>query len=821
MERINRRAFLGSVSSAALIPRLGTGPLSESVAGTEGDVNEPPQQHEPIKGINPELLRDPWSANWIRVPGSSPFGYGVYYFRRTFDLSDRPSSFVIHVSADNRYQLFVNGLRLSWGPARGDLEHWRFETVDIAPQLRPGRNVLAAVVWNFSEHAPQAQVTAETGFLLQGDTASERIVDTGPQWKCLTSRSSSILPVTHEEMRGYFVAGPGEKVDGQLHAWNWETQEFDDGGWLQAQVIGLACPRDARDAPTAWMLVPREIPPMEERPQRLALVRESGGVGIPEGFPGRPAALEVPPRTEARLLLDQSFLTTGFVELVLSGGKGSVVSLGYAEALYKNGGRQNDKGNRNDIDGKQFIGYRDVFVSDGGKNRLFRPLWWRTYRFIECRIRTGDEPLTIEDLRGIFTGYPFERKARLQAEVPRVDQILDVGWRTARLCAHETYMDCPYYEQLQYVGDTRIQCLISLYMTGDARLMRNAIAQINNSRTAEGATLSRAPTRLRQYIPSFSLWWIGMVYDYWMYQDDPTFVRRMLPGVRAVLSFFAAYQKPGGSLGYLPWWHYLDWAKEWRDGDPPSERDGSSAPFDLQLILALSWAAELEESLGLRALASEYRHAETELRATTHFLYWDAARKLYADTPRKKSYSQQTNVLAILADVTRGPAAAALMKKILTDKSLVQCTYFFRHYLHAALSLTGQGDRYLDLLGDWYAMLDRGLTTWAETPESAGNYSRSDCHAWSAHPNFGLFRNLLGIDSAAPGFKKVLIRPFLCNIKHVSGTIPHPKGEVSVQLSLRDGTLDAGVELPEGIEGELVWRSHRRRLPPGKSRHVV
>ena len=123
--------------------------------------------------------------------------------------------------------------------------------------------------------------------------------------------------------------------------------------------------------------------------------------------------------------------------------------------------------------------------------------------------------MTIDDLRGVFTGYPFVRKARFDAGRPELEKILDVGWRTARLCAHETYMDCPYYEQLQYVGDTRIQAMVSLYMSGDARLMRNAINQINSSRTPEGATFSRAPSSLPQYIPPFSLWWIGMVHDYW------------------------------------------------------------------------------------------------------------------------------------------------------------------------------------------------------------------------------------------------------------------------------------------------------------------
>jgi hypothetical protein len=120
--------------------------------------------------------------------------------------------------------------------------------------------------------------------------------------------------------------------------------------------------------------------------------------------------------------------------------------------------------------------------------------------------------------------------------------------------------------------------------------MKNAIAQINDSRTAEGATMSRAPTRQQQYIPPFSLWWIGMVHDYWWYQDDPEFVREMLPGVRAVLGFFAGHEKSNGSLRQMPWWNYVDWAWRQTNGVPPMADDGSSAVIDLQHLLALDWA---------------------------------------------------------------------------------------------------------------------------------------------------------------------------------------------------------------------------------------
>src|SRR6267378_3466919 len=81
-------------------------------------------------------------------PAPSPAGYGVYHFRRRFRVDPVPAAFVVHVSADNRYELYANGARVASGPARGDLFHWRYETVDLAPFLRAGENVLAAGVWN-------------------------------------------------------------------------------------------------------------------------------------------------------------------------------------------------------------------------------------------------------------------------------------------------------------------------------------------------------------------------------------------------------------------------------------------------------------------------------------------------------------------------------------------------------------------------------------------------------------------------------------------------------------------------------------------------
>ncbi len=773
-------------------------------------------------GSNPDLLTRRWEAIWIVPPGTNSFGFGVYHFRKTIDLPSRPERFVVHVTADNRYQLWVNGTRVAFGPARGDLNHWRYETVDLAPHLRTGRNVLAAVVWNYGELAPEAQVTWRTGFLIQGDTAAEAAVNSGPAWKAAANPAYSPIPFTHAQMRGYYVVGPGERVDGTKFPWGWETEGYDDSAWAQAEPAvpdGRAhgSPRPMGDAGNRWLLVPRSIPLMEESLERLAAVRQATAVTVPDAFPRTETSFTIPPRTEARLLLDNARLTTAYPVLRYSGGTGALIRMGYAESLYLPRAKGGDKGNRNEVEGKEFVGNYDEVIADGGRNRTYSPLWWRTYRYLELTVATRDEALVLHDLHGVYTGYPFERRQRLEGAPPVVSQILDVGWRTARLCAHESYMDCPYYEQLQYAGDTRIQALVSLYATGDSRLMKNAISQLNDSRTAEGATMSRAPTRQQQYIPPFSLWWIGMVHDFYMYVDDPAFVREMLPGVRAVLQFFAAHQRPNGSLGPMPWWNYVDWTTEWDGGVPPRDANGASAPQDLQLLLALDWATRLEEALGSRAIAAEHRESAARLRASIKELYWDPGRRLFADTPDRKQYSQHANVLAVLAGLVTGGEARDLVTRVISDKTLTQCSYYFRHYLHSAVNLVGEGDRYLGLLGEWESMLARGLTTFAERYERPGDPSRSDCHAWSSSPNFEIFRTVLGLDSAAPRFARVQVRPFVGNLERVSGSIPHPKGEISVRLERAGHGLRVEVVLPAGVPGEFSWGATRRELAPGRN----
>ena len=448
--------------------------------------------------VNPRLLNQAWPSQWIACAGSPGREFGVYRFRKTLNLAAVPSHFVVHASGDNRYELFVNGERVVEGPARGDLFHWRFETLDIAPHLRAGQNTLAAVVWNFAELAPMAQMSNQSGFILQGDTEAESVVNTDNSWKCFQDSSLEIIPPEPEMAAFYNVVGPGESVDGSRYPWGWETNQFDDSSWKPAVSLVEGAARGSQDSHARWMFVPRNIPLMEDQPQRLVRVVRNNSVTPPQDFLQGHGAFTVPPHSEVSILADQTFLTTGYPELVVSGGRGAEIILTYAEALWKG----DEKGNRDVIEGKEIRGYRDHFLPDGGEHRLYRPLWWRTYRYVQITAKTRQYPLTLEDFRAAFTAYPFDRRAQFESDDPELQEMWEVGWRTARLCAHETYMDCPYYEQLQYAGDTRIQALVSLYMTGDDRLVKNAIELLDDSRTPDGLTQSRYPSYLPAVHPA-------------------------------------------------------------------------------------------------------------------------------------------------------------------------------------------------------------------------------------------------------------------------------------------------------------------------------
>jgi hypothetical protein len=506
--------------------------------------------------------------------------------------------------------------------------------------------------------------------------------------------------------------------------------------------------------------------------------------------------------------------------LKFSGGQGAHLTLIYSEALYD---PQMHKGNRNDVGTRQAHGITDEIYPDGGQNRIFETLWWRTWRYLDIEVKTEDQPITLNSLEAHYTAYPFNVQAKFESSDPELDKIFAIGWHTAQLDAHETYMDTPYYEQLQYAGDTRLQALITYAMTGDDRLPRQAIRALNDSRIPAGITASRYPSSLPQYIPTFSLLWIGMIHDNYRYDPDKSFAQNNLPGARTVLQWFASYQHPDGVLGQLPWWSFIDWIEtETKRPFPSYDKNDESCLTTMEYIGALEDAIDLEKSIGSpEYVALDSEHLERAKKGTLAQC-WDQKNQLFADNAAKDMYSEHTNMLAVLYDVAPKKDQQAIMRRVVArrvdgsdgtkpvgDPKLIGASFYFRFYLARALDHAGMADEYLKTLGDWRGFLKMGFTTWPEQPGD----TRSDSHAWTAHPTYDLLTLVAGIEPNSPGFQTVRIAPHLGNLTHLDATYPHPLGLIHVKYDGANGT----VELPSGLDGIFVWKGKQTQLHSGEN----
>jgi hypothetical protein len=182
------------------------------------------------------------------------------------------------------------------------------------------------------------------------------------------------------------------------------------------------------------------------------------------------------------------------------------------------------------------------------------------------------------------------------------------------------------------------------------------------------------------------------------------------------------------------------------------------------------------------------------------------------DLPEKPVFSQHANTLAVLTDLVAPAEQKNFIAKIAQDKSLIQCTLYFRFYLLRAMKKAGLGDAYVELLEPWRDMLKLGLTTFAERPEP----TRSDCHAWSSSPNYELLSTVCGIEPASPGFKTVRIAPCLGPLTWVKAAMPHPSGSITVSLKRKGKTgIEGEVKLPEGLKGSFLWKGKETVLESG------
>lgn len=768
-----------------------------------------------------------WRAKWIAPTNVVAGDYNVMHFRKIFNLDNVPQKLEINVSADARYKLYVNGKYIGNGASAGDTSRWYYEVYDIAPYLKKGKNIISAKVWNFGkQHSPSAQISRCPAFILDSVEKKYEFLSTDKSWK--TVISTAYQPIKARRL----AIGSGINFDANKYLWGWENIDFDDSSWAFAKAMGSGKYRCTYGGIYDWLLAERDIPQMEESPIRFASIRRFSGIASVPNFISGNEPLTIAANTKCKILLDNGINTTAYPKLFIDGGKDAKIKIRYAESLQDKDAK---KYNRNEINGLDFAPagvygaytLEDIFVADGQKREL-TTLYYRPYRYVQLEIETSSQPLVIADFSAVFTAYPFKEIASFSSDDKSIDKIWEVGWRTIRLCSFESFMDCPYFEQLQYIGDTRIQALVSLCVSGDDRLMRKALRMFALSRDHTGLLQSRYPANEKQYIPGFSLFWIGMLHDYMMWRGDTELLAQMTPAMLSILEFFNSQMDKNTGLlrADMPYWNFADWSGgkkrgkervDWWWGNPPISETCGSAVHTLAYASALKQASEILQYVGRVEDSCKYLKQSKQIAQDVGKKCWDEKRGVIVDYIGAKSVSQHANLWAILTDAISQEKQCEVFDKIMSDKSVAQSSFYYRYYLMEAMRKVGRADMYVKELAPWRQMIADGLTTFAENPSD----SRSDCHAWSSSPNYHLLTLVCGIMPSSPDFKTVRIEPKMGDLKFIEGKVAHKNGVIKLNLNRIGTSVKGVVYLPSGLSGEFVWNNKTMKLSEGKNKIEV
>lgn len=658
---------------------------------------------------------------WMQPAEAVPPPYMVVYRNR---LEVREKTVVEYVfSADERAQLFLNGQRLADGPERGDTAHWYCQSGRI--ELEPGRHCLTARVLCFGEFSAHAQVSIRHGFYFHDQSG---II--GDNWEY-----QFVTGCEYREPFPDWGTYPRLEIG---ETYNWDILQGRGGVWK-----AVAHYPDARE------LHPPELPPMRYE-ETTAYHWEGDWIVFDDYVCVWPEMTFSGPGTITLRWAETPYKTPQFDPLHLKG----------------------DKGRR---DGEFLIG-QGYEITVPPTMVHWYDHWWKAGRYLEIKCEGGAK---VESMKFHRTGYPAKFRYSTECSSPPLTRLLKMCQNTWSACAHETYMDCPYYEQLMYVGDARVEALAGYVMSRDTRLTVKSMRMFARSARPDGMILSRYPARIDQAIPSFSMIYLMMLHDFAFWQDQPETLAELLPAARRIVDYLCTHLKNG--LLELPGWNFIDWVDSWDNGIPPGD-----CTLNLLFLLSLQKMAEIDPDY-----SADYRsHIQVLQKAVTDN-YYNPERHLFADDFAHKHYSEHAQVIALQALPSR-----TLCEAFTHAGDLAPASIYFSFYYLEACYLNQLPEPFYRRLSKWFALEKQGLRTLPENFENP----RSDCHAWSAHPLYHYFASILGIRPVSPGGKYWKIAPLYGGLDYASGSLPRSDGDIKVRWRrLKNGEYQLDYELPSSL----------------------
>lgn len=415
------------------------------------------------------------------------------------------------------------------------------------------------------------------------------------------------------------------------------------------------------------------------------------------------------------------------------------------------------------------------------------------FRFARIDLLDTDAELLLKEINAVSVVRDIPYRGSFRCNDERLNEIWKTGAYTVHLNMQEYLWDGIKRDRLVWVGDMHPEVMTINSVFG------------YNEVVPKSLDLSRDTSPLPAWmndISSYSLWWILIHKEWYMYQGDLEYLKRQNDYLTGLLNHLLTKVDRSGKE-CLDGKRFLDW---------PSERNRKGVDAGLQALLSMTFDAGsvLCEALGNTALAATC--AETSARMKQY-------------TPDPNGSKQAAALLALAGLVDAGDAD----KNVISVGGAKNFSTFYGYYMLQAQAKAGNYQGAMNIIRDyWGGMLDMGATTFWEDfniewmPGSApidelvpegkkdihgdfGNFCYSKlrhslCHGWASGPTAWLSEHVLGVEVVAPGCRILRIQPHLGDLEWVEGTFPTPKGDVHITHRKQNGKVVTKVKAPKGVK---------------------
>ena len=694
-------------------------------------------------------------------PIDTPPSKGMYEFKKTINLDSQKNA-QIRIFASSRYILYINNEYICEGPCRSSEDIRYFDTISTNA-LKKGKNEISVKVMHLTEKMEFTSVFKSNKPLLIAEIKTDsETFSTDSSWECLLYKNHNLLYPNFWT----FVPPFEEITDTQTEFFELsESKDFDFSKSFISEYGTL----------DFYNLKPRPIPMIYPR-ESVTLTPVKTG----DGFIEYDAGCYV----TAKLSFD--ILKNNYVKIL------------YSECYEFEDG----KSKRDDISG--FLkGSYDV-IHPKKEDFTFNPFWFRAFRYIRIESKNPD---AIKNITAKRCNYPLDIKGTFECSNEYYNKMQEISINTMLCCTHEIFVDCPHFEQQQYIMDSAIESAVLMRMSDDTKMIKKCISEFAAAQHPTGLLAANYPCAGFQAIPGFSFFFVLLLKDYLEYSKDIDFAKQYLGTIEKIFTYFENNLNKDGLISRSEYWDFVDWVPEWWAGIPHAKAGESLTIYNLYYLTALKAAEFICEKTGKDYLATEYNRRHSEIKDKLFTTCYDKDKSLFKDGSNTNEYSMHTIIWAILADAVTGDDAKEMAKHLLCD-NLLKSSFSMNYYLFRALEKCGSYSHTVNFFKGWQEMIDMHCTTWCENPDAP----RSECHGWSSAPLYEFSANILGVKYS---FDDTLtIAPTTLDLTYAKGAVPTRFGIVDISWTITDNIFTLSVKSPENIAKKII-------LPNGEVKNTT